>query len=115
MDMCNPVLTVELNCEIDSFNNPDKGAVGHQIVHRALWEYLQEINTEDEASADKKRQELFERFADFVLFDDGLFRDIRCADAGTVWLAQLPGTRGRNGSYQGRQSSRTRIPRVRNS
>jgi pumilio family protein 6 len=68
------VLTVELNCEIGSFNNPDKGAVGHQIVHRALWEYLQEINTEDEASADKKRQEIFERFADSALFDGGLLR-----------------------------------------
>lgn len=49
--------------KLGSFNNPDKGAVGHQIVHRALWEYLQEINTEDEASADKKRQEIFEGYA----------------------------------------------------
>ncbi|KAF8316109.1 ARM repeat-containing protein [Clavulina sp. PMI_390] len=31
------------------FNNPDKGAVAHAIVHRALWEYLQEINSEEES------------------------------------------------------------------
>jgi hypothetical protein len=38
-------------------------------VHRALWEYLQEINTEDEVSADRKRREIFERFAGTALFD----------------------------------------------
>ena len=46
---------------MDRFNNPDKGAVGHAIVHRALWEYLQEIKNDDEAEAEKKRREIFER------------------------------------------------------
>lgn len=43
------------------FNNPDKGAVGHAIVHRALWEYLQEVE-KDGADGDKKRIEIFESY-----------------------------------------------------
>jgi hypothetical protein len=45
------------------FNNPDKGAVTHAIVHRALWEYLLAVNdTPDEAEREKLRREMFERF-----------------------------------------------------
>ncbi|KAJ3551893.1 hypothetical protein NM688_g4447 [Phlebia brevispora] len=43
------------------FNNSDKGAVSHAIVHRALWEYLMAVNDlEDVAEAEKLRRELFE-------------------------------------------------------
>ncbi|KAG9009793.1 pumilio domain member 6, partial [Tulasnella sp. 427] len=43
------------------FDNPDKGAVGHPVVHRALWEYLQEIShlpTAEEQT--KARNDMFE-------------------------------------------------------
>ncbi|KIO21766.1 hypothetical protein M407DRAFT_28694 [Tulasnella calospora MUT 4182] len=43
------------------FDNPDKGAVGHPVVHRALWEYLQEVSrlpTPEEQT--KARNEMFE-------------------------------------------------------
>ncbi|KIO21755.1 hypothetical protein M407DRAFT_28681 [Tulasnella calospora MUT 4182] len=43
------------------FDNPDKGAVGHPAVHRALWEYLQEVSrlpTPEEQT--KARIEMFE-------------------------------------------------------
>lgn len=47
----------------NSFNNPDKGAVAHAIVHRATWEYLSAVcETEDEAEAEKARKEIFETF-----------------------------------------------------
>ncbi|KAF8996016.1 puf family RNA-binding protein [Cyathus striatus] len=43
------------------FNNPDKGAITHAIVHRALWEYLNTVNTlPDEAEQEKLRREAFE-------------------------------------------------------
>ncbi|KAH9855555.1 ARM repeat-containing protein [Lenzites betulinus] len=43
------------------FNNPDKGAVAHAIVHRATWEYLAAVSElEDEAEAEKLRREIFE-------------------------------------------------------
>lgn len=43
------------------FNNSDKGAVSHAIVHRVLWEYLSAINeNEDEAEREKLRREVFE-------------------------------------------------------
>lgn len=45
-----------------SFNNPDKGAVSHAIVHRALWEYLSAVaSVEDEAEQEKLRRDMFER------------------------------------------------------
>lgn len=48
----------------ERFNNPDKGAVTHAIVHRALWEYLLAANdTQDETEREKLRREMFERFA----------------------------------------------------
>ncbi|KAG8855333.1 pumilio domain member 6 [Tulasnella sp. 330] len=43
------------------FNNPDKGAVAHSIVHRVLWEYLSNIKglaSEDEQA--RLRQEMFD-------------------------------------------------------
>lgn len=44
-----------------SYNNPDKGAVAHAIVHRALWEYLAAVaDLGDEAEAEKLRRDLFE-------------------------------------------------------
>lgn len=47
---------------IPSFNNPDKGAITHAVVHRALWEYLQAItDIEEEAEQEKLRREIFER------------------------------------------------------
>jgi hypothetical protein len=47
----------------DRFNNPDKGAITHAIVHRALWEYLLAVNdTPDEVEREKQRREMFERF-----------------------------------------------------
>ncbi|TFK32301.1 armadillo-type protein [Crucibulum laeve] len=43
------------------FNNSDKGAVTHAIVHRALWEYMIAVNTlTDAAEQEKLRRELFE-------------------------------------------------------
>lgn len=48
------------------FNNSDKGAVTHAIVHRALWEYLLAVNeTSDEAEREKLRREMFERLTLF--------------------------------------------------
>ena len=44
-----------------SFNNPDKGAISHAIVHRATWEYLAAVSEiDDEAEAEKLRREIFE-------------------------------------------------------
>ncbi|KAI0785215.1 ARM repeat-containing protein [Abortiporus biennis] len=49
------------------FNNPDKGAVSHAIVHRILWEYLCTINDiEDEAEREKLRREMFEICQDVI-------------------------------------------------
>jgi pumilio homology domain family member 6 len=54
---------------LDRFNNPDKGAVTHAIVHRALWEYLLAVNdTSDEVEREKLRREMFERFVVFMQF-----------------------------------------------
>lgn len=46
-----------------SFNNPDKGAVTHAVVHRALWEYMVALNDlPEEAEREKMRREMFERY-----------------------------------------------------
>jgi pumilio homology domain family member 6 len=46
----------------DRFNNSDKGAVTHAVVHRALWEYLSAVNdVEDEVEQEKLRRDMFER------------------------------------------------------
>ncbi|KAF7977568.1 hypothetical protein HWV62_3374 [Athelia sp. TMB] len=47
------------------FNNPDKGAITHAIVHRALWEYLLAVNEiSDDAEREKLRREMFETCQD---------------------------------------------------
>ncbi|OCH89163.1 ARM repeat-containing protein [Obba rivulosa] len=47
------------------FNNPDKGAVSHAIVHRALWEYLSAVNDlESEEEQERLRREIFESCQD---------------------------------------------------
>ena len=53
---------------IFSFNNSDKGAVTHAVVHRALWEYLSAINVlSDETESEKLRQEMFDRYEGKIL------------------------------------------------
>ncbi|KAJ6551671.1 puf family RNA-binding protein [Mycena capillaripes] len=43
------------------FNNSDKGAVTHAVVHRALWEYIVAVNdSPDEAEGEKQLREIFE-------------------------------------------------------
>lgn len=50
------------------FNNSDKGAVSHAIVHRVLWEYLVAINDlEDETEREKLRREMFETYVSRLL------------------------------------------------
>ncbi|KAI0683160.1 ARM repeat-containing protein [Cytidiella melzeri] len=47
------------------FNNSDKGAVSHALVHRVFWEYLCAINElEDVAEREKLRREMFESCQD---------------------------------------------------
>ncbi|KIK63949.1 hypothetical protein GYMLUDRAFT_40159 [Collybiopsis luxurians FD-317 M1] len=55
------------------FNNPDKGAVRHAIVHRAVWEYLEVLgsmqdlgNTEETTEAEKLRRDLFENCSELI-------------------------------------------------
>ncbi|KAJ7471227.1 armadillo-type protein [Mycena galericulata] len=43
------------------FDNSDKGAVTHAVVHRALWEYIVAVNNSpDEAEGEKQLREIFE-------------------------------------------------------
>ncbi|KAJ7148678.1 armadillo-type protein [Mycena crocata] len=43
------------------FNNSDKGAVTHAVVHRALWEYIVAVTgSADEAEGEKQLREIFE-------------------------------------------------------
>ncbi|KAG5635330.1 hypothetical protein H0H81_011704 [Sphagnurus paluster] len=49
------------------FNNSDKGAVTHAVVHRALWEYVSALNdVVEEAERDKLRREIFETCQDVL-------------------------------------------------
>ncbi|KAI1798466.1 ARM repeat-containing protein [Ganoderma leucocontextum] len=49
------------------FNNPDKGAISHAIVHRATWEYLAAVSeVEDEVEAEKLRRGIFETCQDVL-------------------------------------------------
>nr|GAT52007.1 predicted protein [Mycena chlorophos] len=49
------------------FNNPDKGAITHAVVHRALWEYIGEVNNiPDEAESAKQFREVFELCQDVL-------------------------------------------------
>jgi pumilio homology domain family member 6 len=44
-------------------NNPDKGAVTHAVVHRALGEYLSSlIELENEAEREKLWKDIFEAY-----------------------------------------------------
>ena len=53
---------------ISSFNNSDKGAVSHSVVHRALWEYLSTINVlSDEDESEKLRREMFDRYEEYFV------------------------------------------------
>ena len=70
---CPPFLPLQKFISVVSFNNPDKGAVAHAIVHRAVWEYLAAVSElEDEAEAEKLRRELYETlvasFSDVLAF-----------------------------------------------
>ncbi|KAJ7621062.1 armadillo-type protein [Roridomyces roridus] len=49
------------------FDNSDKGAVTHAVVHRALWEYMVAVNSSpDEAEAEKQLREIFEACQDVL-------------------------------------------------
>ncbi|KDQ55462.1 hypothetical protein JAAARDRAFT_71318 [Jaapia argillacea MUCL 33604] len=53
---------------VNIYNNSDKGAVTHAIVHHALWEYLREVEElEDEAEREKLRREMFETCQDVLV------------------------------------------------
>ncbi|THH10377.1 hypothetical protein EW146_g8387 [Bondarzewia mesenterica] len=61
---------------VNIFNNPEKGSIRHAIVHRALLEYLMEINElQDEDEREKLRKEMFEScqdiFAEMVHTKEG--------------------------------------------
>lgn len=44
-------------------NNPEKGAVTHAVVHKALWEYLSSlVELEKEAEREKLWKEIFEAY-----------------------------------------------------
>ena len=44
-------------------NNPEKGAVTHAVVHRALWEYLLALGElESETEREKLWREIFEAY-----------------------------------------------------
>ncbi|KAG8903928.1 pumilio domain member 6 [Tulasnella sp. 403] len=52
---------------IKIFENPDKGGAAHSIVHRALWEYLQEINKlESEEERTRLRTDIFENCSELL-------------------------------------------------
>lgn len=81
------------NDSINSLNNPDKGAITHAIVHRALWEYLSAVSdTEDESEREKLRREIFERWIQAQLRYYPVMKYL-----------QLSGCPCRDGPYQGRQ------------
>ena len=55
---------------VNRFNNADKGAITHAIVHRALWEYLLAVNeTADEAEQEKLRKDIFDRSNNDFLYN----------------------------------------------
>ncbi|CAE6500228.1 unnamed protein product [Rhizoctonia solani] len=72
------ILSAVAEALMQIFNNPDKGAVSHAIVHRALWEYLNELALLEESEkeeAERLRRELFdtcqELLAEMVHTKDG--------------------------------------------
>mgnify|MGYP001230986271 CR=1 FL=1 len=76
------------------FNNPDKGAITHAIVHRALWEYLQALTSLEEGEQEKLRRDMFEMYVRLHLHHH------------VSHFLQLPGCSRRNGAHQGRQPRR---------
>ncbi|KAJ6535952.1 armadillo-type protein [Mycena vulgaris] len=55
------VLTSMKGALTSIFDNSDKGAVTHAVVHRALWEYIVAVNNSpDEAEREKQLREIFE-------------------------------------------------------
>ncbi|KAG7440558.1 ARM repeat-containing protein [Guyanagaster necrorhizus] len=54
------ILTATKTGLMSIFNNPDKGAITHAIVHRALWEYIVAVNESEEGERDKQYREMFE-------------------------------------------------------
>ncbi|CAE6502591.1 unnamed protein product [Rhizoctonia solani] len=72
------ILSAVAEALMQIFNNPDKGAVSHAIVHRVLWEYLNELallEESDKEEIEKLRRELFdscqELLAEMVHTKDG--------------------------------------------
>ncbi|KAJ1305592.1 hypothetical protein OPQ81_000589 [Rhizoctonia solani] len=72
------ILTSVAEALMQIFNNPDKGAVSHAIVHRVLWEYLNELallEESDKEEVERLRRELFdtcqELLAEMVHTKDG--------------------------------------------
>ncbi|KDN34057.1 hypothetical protein RSAG8_12845, partial [Rhizoctonia solani AG-8 WAC10335] len=72
------ILSAVAEALMQIFNNPDKGAVSHAIVHRVLWEYLNELallGESDKEEVDRLRRELFdtcqELLAEMVHTKDG--------------------------------------------
>ena len=95
-------------CRLDSrftddrrFNNSDKGAVAHAVVHRALWEYLSALaELEDAAEQEKFRREMFETYV------------LHCPFLPSrTDLPQVPGRPRGDGAHEGRQQSRPRVHR----
>ncbi|KAH7323362.1 armadillo-type protein [Rhizoctonia solani] len=59
------ILSAVAEALMQIFNNPDKGAVSHAIVHRVLWEYLNELALLEESEkeeAERLRRELFDTY-----------------------------------------------------
>jgi pumilio family protein 6 len=75
---------------IFSFNNSDKGAVSHAVVHRALWEYLSTINVLlDETEGGKLRREMFDRYEEYFVLKFCVNLEHSCQDD----LAEMVHTR----------------------
>ncbi|CAK5262026.1 unnamed protein product [Mycena citricolor] len=61
------ILTAVKEALVSIFNNSDKGAVTHAVVHRALWEYIVAVtNSPDEAEGEKNMREIFELCQDVL-------------------------------------------------
>ncbi|KAJ7595727.1 armadillo-type protein [Mycena floridula] len=70
------ILTSMKESLVTIFNNPDKNAIVHAIVHRALWEYMTAISDDsNDAEREKNRREIFdncqELLAEMVHTKDG--------------------------------------------
>ena len=82
------------------FNNPDKGAVSHAIVHRALWEYLTAVNaTKDDAEREKHRREICETYVALSSLYSRFLISFK-----------LPGNSSRDGSHKRWKPGSSRLP-----